>query len=111
LELLERIGSASQSDGAVLEKKAWVLWLLHRYDDAAGVARDALEMMPDSELCLRRLIEYETLMGNPHQRKTRRSDPHEERVGRRVAAIGVPASRQSQLRTSAYTGPELRCSP
>ena len=75
LELLERIGSEYRADGAVLEKKAWVLWLLHRYDEAAGVARDALEIMPDSELCLRRLIEYETLMGNP-----RRADYYRQRL-------------------------------
>jgi len=48
----------------VLEKKAWILWLLHRYEDAARVARDALEIMPESEICLRRLIDYETLGGN-----------------------------------------------
>ena len=51
-------------DGAVLEKKAWILWLLHRYEDAARVARDVLEIMPDNEICLRRLIDYEALMGN-----------------------------------------------
>jgi hypothetical protein len=41
-----------------------VLWLMHRYDEAATVARQMLEMMPDSEICLRRLVEYETLQGN-----------------------------------------------
>jgi len=45
-----------------LEKKPWVLWLLHRYDEAEAVARDALEIMPDNELCLGRLVEYETLV-------------------------------------------------
>src|SRR5207245_402316 len=75
LELLERITGEYRSDGAVLEKKAWVLWLLHRYDAAAGVARDALEIMPDSELCLRRLIEYEALMGNP-----RRAEHYRQRL-------------------------------
>jgi hypothetical protein len=79
LELLDRIVSEHPVDGAVLEKKAWVLWLLHRYDEADGVARDALEIMPDSDLCLRRLIEYETLIGNP-----RRAEHYRQRL----AAVG-----------------------
>jgi tetratricopeptide (TPR) repeat protein len=67
LELLDQILAEDRRNGAALEKKAWVLWLLHRYEDAARVARDALEIMPDSELCLQRLIDYETLSGN-HRR-------------------------------------------
>jgi tetratricopeptide (TPR) repeat protein len=67
LELLNRITLRDGHDSAALEKKAWVLWLLHRYDEAAAVARDALEMMPDNELCLRRLVDYETLAGNPRR--------------------------------------------
>jgi hypothetical protein len=37
---------------------------LHRYEDAARIARDVLTVMPDSEICLKRLIDYETLSGN-----------------------------------------------
>jgi serine/threonine protein kinase len=64
LQLLEAIELTHPKDGAVLEKKVWILWLLHRYEDAARVARDVLDIMPDNEICLRRLIDYETLMGN-----------------------------------------------
>jgi len=64
LQLLEALELAHPKDGAVLEKKAWILWLLHRYEDAARIARDVLEIVPDNEICLRRLIDYETLMGN-----------------------------------------------
>ena len=64
LQLLESLELVHPKDGAVLEKKAWILWLLHRYEDAARVARDVLDIMPDNEICLRRLIDYETLMGN-----------------------------------------------
>jgi hypothetical protein len=67
LELLDELLIESEQDGAVLEKKAWVLWLLHRYEDAARVARAALEVMPESELCLRRLVDYESLAGNRHR--------------------------------------------
>jgi len=67
LELLDSLAREFPMDGAVLEKKVWVLWLVHRYEDAARVARDVLEIMPDSEVCLRRLIEYETLEGNAHR--------------------------------------------
>ena len=38
--------------------------VLYRYEEAARVARDVLAIMPDNEICLRRLIDYETLMGN-----------------------------------------------
>jgi len=64
LALLEALEREHPKDGAVLEKKAWILWLLHRYEDAARVARDVLEIMPDSEICLYRLIAYESLVGN-----------------------------------------------
>ncbi len=64
LDLLDMILADDPQNGAALEKKALVLWLLHRYEDAARVARDVLVMMPDSEICLNRLIEYETLNGN-----------------------------------------------
>ena len=36
-------------------------------EDAARIARDVLAIMPDSEICLKRLIEYETLGGNSHR--------------------------------------------
>jgi serine/threonine-protein kinase len=67
LELLETLELEHPQDGAVLEKKAWVLWLLHRYEDAARVSRHVLEIMTDSATCLRHLIDYETLVGNPHR--------------------------------------------
>jgi tetratricopeptide (TPR) repeat protein len=75
LELLESLELELPREGAVLEKKAWILWLLHRYEEAARVARDALEIMPDSEICLRRLIDYETLCGN-----TRRAEYYRARL-------------------------------
>lgn len=65
--MLEALEREYPQDGAVLEKKVWVLWLLHRYEDAARFARNVLEIMPDSEICLRRLIDYETLAGNTHR--------------------------------------------
>jgi tetratricopeptide (TPR) repeat protein len=65
LEVLETLTVENPADGAVLEKKAWVLWLLHRYEDAARAFREALRIMPESEICLRRLVDYETLVGNP----------------------------------------------
>ncbi len=80
LELLDRIATNDPHDAAALEKKAWVLWLLHRYDEAAAIARDALEIMPDNELCLRRLVEYETLGGNPRRAEFYR---------RRLEAVGL----------------------
>ena len=46
-----------------------MLWLMHRYEEAVRVARDVIAIMPDNELCLSRLIEYETLSG-----KSRRAD-------------------------------------
>ena len=64
LDLLDRVLAQDPKDGAALEKKALVLWLSHRYEDAARTARDVLSIMPDSEICLNRLIEYETLNGN-----------------------------------------------
>jgi tetratricopeptide (TPR) repeat protein len=75
LELLDQLAAERPSDGAVLEKRAWVLWLLHRYEEAAQTCRDVLELMPDCEVCLRRLVEYETLMGNP-----RRADFYRSRL-------------------------------
>jgi tetratricopeptide (TPR) repeat protein len=79
LELLDKITANNGHDAAAVEKKAWVLWLLHRYDEAAAAARDALEIMPDNELCLRRLVEYETLGGNPRRAEFYR---------RRLEAVG-----------------------
>jgi tetratricopeptide (TPR) repeat protein len=64
LGLLDRLLIQDPHDGAVLEKKLLVLWLMHRYEDAAEVAREALTIMPDNELCLCRMVEYETLIGN-----------------------------------------------
>jgi tetratricopeptide (TPR) repeat protein len=75
LDLLDSLELELPREGAMLEKKAWILWLLHRYEEAARVARDALEIMPDSEMCLRRLIDYETLCGN-----TRRAAYYQERL-------------------------------
>jgi tetratricopeptide (TPR) repeat protein len=64
LDLLDRVLADDPQDSAALEKKTLVLWLLHRYDDAARIARDVLAIMPDSEVCLKRLVDYETLIGN-----------------------------------------------
>jgi len=64
LDLLDKVLAQDPQDGAALEKKTLVLWLLHRYEDAARIARDVLAIMPDSEICLKRLIDYETLNGN-----------------------------------------------
>jgi len=75
LELLEQILHSQPKYGAALEKKAWVLWLLHRYEEAAQVAKAALEVMPESELCLRRLVDYETLTGNQ-----RRAEHYRQRL-------------------------------
>ena len=75
LELLDQLLAENENDGAALEKKAWVLWLLHRYEDAARVARAALEVMPESELCLRRLVDYESLAGNQ-----RRAEHYRQRL-------------------------------
>ena len=67
LELLDQLAAERRGDGAVLENRAWVLWLLHRYEEAAQTCREVLEVMPDCEVCLRRLVDYETLMGNPRR--------------------------------------------
>lgn len=75
LQVLDQILADHPQDGAVLEKKTWVLWLLHKYEEAAQVARDALEIMPESELCLRRLVDYESLTGNQ-----RRAQHYRERL-------------------------------
>lgn len=64
LTLLDKVLARDLQDGAALEKKVLVLWLLHRYEDAAQIARNVLAIMPASEICLRRLIDYETLNGN-----------------------------------------------
>ncbi len=64
LVLLDKLLEQDPQDGAALEKKTLVLWLLHRYRDAAHAAREALAIMPHSEICLKRLIDYETLSGN-----------------------------------------------
>jgi len=67
LELLEGLVKDNPGDGAALEKKAWVLWLMHQYEDSAQVCRDVLEIMPESEVCLKRLADYEDLLGNPRR--------------------------------------------
>lgn len=67
LTLLDHLLAEDPRDGAALEKKALVLWMMHRYEDAAQTARDVLTLMPDSEICLKRLIDYETLNGNPRR--------------------------------------------
>ena len=77
LELLDIILAEDPQNGAALEKKTLVLWLLHRYEDAARVARDVLVLMPDSALCLKRLIDYETLEGNH-----RRAQHYQERLAK-----------------------------
>lgn len=64
LTILNDMLEDSPGDGAILEKKMWVLWLLHQYDEAAHAAREALEVMPESELCLTRLADYESINGN-----------------------------------------------
>jgi serine/threonine protein kinase len=64
LILLDRLLVQDARDAAALEKKVLVLWLMHRYQEAAQTAREVLTLMPDSEICLKRLIEYETLNGN-----------------------------------------------
>jgi hypothetical protein len=46
MELLEEILELEPHHGAALEKKAWILWLQHRYEEAAVAARVALEVMP-----------------------------------------------------------------
>lgn len=81
LDLLDKILDQDPQDGAALEKKALVLWLLHRYEEAAQVARDVLTIMPDSEICLSRLIDYETLTGN-----SRRAEHYRRQL---VAAAGA----------------------
>jgi Tfp pilus assembly protein PilF len=75
LELLDQILGADPRNSAALEKKMLVLWLLHRYEAAAQVAREVLTLMPDSELCLNRLADYETLMGNQ-----RRAEHYRQRL-------------------------------
>ena len=75
MELLEEILEFKPKHGAALEKKAWILWLQHRYEEAAEAARAALEVMPESELCLRRLVDYETLTGNQ-----RRAEHYRQRL-------------------------------
>ncbi len=75
LDLLEKILAEEPHNGAAMEKKMLVLWLLHRYEDAAQAARDVLMVMPDSELCLKRLVDYETLMGN-----RRRAEHYRQRL-------------------------------
>jgi tetratricopeptide (TPR) repeat protein len=75
MELLEEILELEPHHGAALEKKAWILWLQHRYEEAAVAARVALEVMPESELCLRRLVDYETLNGNQ-----RRAEHYRQRL-------------------------------
>jgi serine/threonine protein kinase len=75
LDLLDKVLAQDPQDTAALEKKTLVLWLSHRYEDAARIARDVLAIMPDSEICLKRLIEYETLTGN-----VRRAEHYRQRL-------------------------------
>ena len=75
LDLLEKLLADEPQHGAAMEKKMLVLWLLHRYEDAAQAAREVLMVMPDSELCLKRLVDYETLMGN-----RRRAEHYQQRL-------------------------------
>ena len=42
LDLLDKVLAQDPLDGAALEKKTLVLWLLHRYEDAARIAREVL---------------------------------------------------------------------
>lgn len=80
LTLLDRLLAHDPRDGAAMEKKALVLWMMHQYEDAAQTARDVLTLMPDSEICLKRLIDYETLNGN-----SRRADHYRKQL---AAVIG-----------------------
>jgi serine/threonine-protein kinase len=73
LDLLNKMLAEDPQDGAALEKKTLVLWLLHRYEEAARIARDVLALMPDSEICLKRLIDYESLNGNARRAEYYRS--------------------------------------
>lgn len=75
LTLLDHLLGQDPRDGAAMEKKALVLWMMHRYEDAAQTARDVLTLMPDSEICLKRLIDYETLNGN-----SRRADHYRKQL-------------------------------
>jgi tetratricopeptide (TPR) repeat protein len=75
LELLNSILQEDPKDGAALEKKSLVLWLMHRYEESAQMARDVLVLMPDNESCLKRLGDYETLAGN-----MRRAQHYRERL-------------------------------
>ena len=82
LGLLNSLLEENPRDGAAMEKKAWVLWLIHDYEESASIARSVLEIMPESEVCLRRLVEYEALAGNP-----RRADYYRERLSRLCEAL------------------------
>ncbi len=75
LGILNELERAQWNIGAVLEKKAWVLWLMHKYEEAAELCRQVLEDMPDNSLCLKRLAEYEALLGNP-----RRAEMYRNRI-------------------------------
>ncbi len=77
LRILDELEKEDWNVGAALEKKAWALWLMHHYDESAEVCRKVIADMPDNMLCLKRLAEYETLLGN-----TRRAQIYEERVVR-----------------------------
>jgi len=84
LDLLDQILAQDPQDGAALEKKSLVLWLSHRYEDAARIARDVLVIMPDSDICLRRLIDYETLTGNG-----RRAEHYRQRLAIVTAEVNA----------------------
>jgi hypothetical protein len=71
----KRFGPSGDCSGAVLEKKAWALWLMHQYEESAEVCRKVITDMPENMLCLKRLAEFETLLGN-----TRRAQIYEGRI-------------------------------
>ena len=72
-DILNELEKEQWNIGAVLEKKAWVLWLMHQYEEAAAVCRQVIAHMPDNALCLKRLAEYETLLGNQRRAEVYRN--------------------------------------
>jgi hypothetical protein len=66
--------------------------LMHRYEEAAQTAREVLTLMPDSEICLKRLIEYEILHGNQ-----RRAEHYRHRLDSLSAAIQGHRDDRSEL--------------
>jgi len=69
LNLLDKVLTKDPQDSAALEKKTLVLWLLHRYEEAAQIARQVILFMPDSEISLKILFKYEIFIGNTHRAK------------------------------------------